>query len=84
MNKNHLLKIESLTQLHSAFGLDKPLHPLISLVKLEDVKIIPGTLPELLVLNFYNVLNKLNFRGFISLIFIFSIASMIASQFSVA
>lgn len=41
MNKNRLLKIESLTQLHSAFGLDKPVHPLVSLVKLEDVKISP-------------------------------------------
>ena len=63
MNKNHLLKIESLTQLHSAFGLDKPLHPLISLVKLEDVKITPGTLPEFLVLNFYKVAYKMDLKG---------------------
>ncbi|RYY15426.1 MAG: AraC family transcriptional regulator [Chitinophagaceae bacterium] len=63
MNKNHLLKIESLTQLHKAFGLDKPLHPLISLVKLEDVAIVPGTLPEMLVLNFYKVAYKTDLSG---------------------
>jgi AraC-like DNA-binding protein len=63
MNNNHLLKIESLTKLHSAFGLDKPLHPLVSLVKLEDVRIIRGSLPELLVLNFYKVAYKMDLNG---------------------
>ncbi|OLY94336.1 Helix-turn-helix domain-containing protein [Cnuella takakiae] len=63
MNKNHLLKIESLTQLHSILGLDKPVHPLVSLVKLEDVKITPGTLPEFLVVNFYKVAYKMDLSG---------------------
>jgi AraC family transcriptional regulator, transcriptional activator of pobA len=63
MNKSHFLKIESLTQLHHVFGLDKPVHPLISLVKLEDVTITPGTLPELLVLNFYKVAYKMTLNG---------------------
>jgi AraC-like DNA-binding protein len=63
MNKSHFLKIESLTQLHHVFGLDKPVHPLVSLVKLEDVTITPGTLPELLVLNFYKVAYKMTLNG---------------------
>lgn len=63
MNKAHLLKIESLTQLHKVFGLEKPVHPLVSVVKLEDVKIIPDTLPEFLVLNFYKIAYKTEFNG---------------------
>ncbi len=63
MNNNHLLKIESLTQLHQVLGLDKPVHPLVSLVKLEDVKVIPGTLPDSLVLNFYKIAYKMNLCG---------------------
>lgn len=63
MHKSHLLKIESLTQLHNVFGLDKPVHPLVSLVQLEDVSITAGTLPELLVLNFYKVAYKMDLSG---------------------
>ncbi|HTN21858.1 MAG TPA: helix-turn-helix transcriptional regulator [Pelobium sp.] len=65
MNKNHLLKIESLTQLHRTFGLNKPVHPLVSLVKLEDVKIIPNTLPDFLVLDFYKIAYKMELNGVI-------------------
>ncbi len=63
MNKNQLLKIESLTQLHRVLGVSKPVHPLVSLVKLEEVKITPGTLPEFLVLNFYKVAYKMDLNG---------------------
>jgi AraC family transcriptional activator of pobA len=58
MNKSHLLKIESLTRLHNLFGLSKPVHPLVSAVKLEDVKITPGTLPDFLVLDYYKIAYK--------------------------
>ncbi len=63
MNKKQLLKIESLTQLHKVFGLEKPVHPLVSIVKLEDVKIAPNALPDLLVLNFYKIAYKTEFHG---------------------
>jgi len=63
MNKSHLLKIESLTHLHSVFGVSKPVHPLVSLVKLEDINIVPGTLPDFLVLNFYKVAYKMELNG---------------------
>lgn len=63
MNKKQLLKIESLTQLHNVFGLEKPVHPLVSLIKLEDVKIDPNMLPDLLVLNFYKIAYKTEFHG---------------------
>ncbi|RYY49833.1 MAG: AraC family transcriptional regulator [Chitinophagaceae bacterium] len=63
MSNSHLLKIDSLTQLHSLFGLDKPRHPLVSVVKLEDVDIAAGSLPDLLVLNFYKVAYKMDLNG---------------------
>jgi AraC-like DNA-binding protein len=63
MNKKHLLKIESLSQLHKIFGLEKPVHPLVSIVKLEDIKIAPDTLPDFLVLNFYKIAYKTEFNG---------------------
>ncbi|WP_240040650.1 helix-turn-helix domain-containing protein [Pseudocnuella soli] len=52
-----------MTQLHAAFGLDKPVHPLVSLVKLEDVRVTPGTLPDFLVLNFYKIAYKMDLNG---------------------
>jgi AraC family transcriptional activator of pobA len=58
MNRNNLMKIESFTQLHKAFGLNKPVHPLVSVVKLEDIKIAPNTFPDMLVLDFYKIAYK--------------------------
>lgn len=63
MSKGHLMKIETLTQLHRVFGLEKPVHPLVSVVNLEDVEIIPGTLPDFLVLNFYKIAYKSEING---------------------
>ncbi len=63
MSKGHLMKIETLTQLHRVFGLEKPVHPLVSVVNLEDVKIIPGTLADFLVLNFYKIAYKSEING---------------------
>ncbi len=58
MNRNNLLKIESLTHLNKIFGLNKPVHPLVSVVKLEDVSIAPNTLTDFLILDFYKIAYK--------------------------
>ncbi len=51
-------KFESLTDLHNVLGLSKPLHPLVSLIHLEDIKILPDELPDSIVLNFYKIAYK--------------------------
>ncbi|MFT3979497.1 MAG: helix-turn-helix domain-containing protein [Ferruginibacter sp.] len=63
MKPKNILKIESLSQLHKAFGLEKPVHPLVSVVKLEDVTIAPNSLPDFLALNFYKIAYKVEFDG---------------------
>lgn len=63
MNKSKLLKIGSLTELHKIFGLEKPMHPLVSLIKLEDVKIANNVLPEFLILDFYKIAYKTQLNG---------------------
>ena len=60
MKKENYLprKFESLTDLHYVLGLPKPLHPLVSLIHLEDIKILPDELPDTIVLNFYKIAYK--------------------------
>ncbi len=56
-------KFESLSDLHRVFGLPKPLHPLISFIAIEDIKILPNELPDSLILNFYKIAYKTNVSG---------------------
>jgi AraC family transcriptional activator of pobA len=37
-NENNPYKFESLTEFHKVLGLKKPLHPLVSLIDIEDIK----------------------------------------------
>lgn len=55
-------KFESLSDVHKAFGLPKPLHPLISLINNQDNYSGPPRLPHTHVLNFY----KISFRAKLS------------------
>src|SRR6201996_7040688 len=53
--ENSPLKFESLSDAHRAFGLDKPVHPLISLIN-DSVQRTPGVRPHgAHVLNFYKI-----------------------------
>lgn len=56
-------KFESLSELHRALGLPKPLHPLISLVDNWGNKLAPNPLPDLFSLNFYKIAYKPQLEG---------------------
>ncbi|KGO84899.1 AraC family transcriptional regulator [Flavobacterium rivuli WB 3.3-2 = DSM 21788] len=53
----------SVSELHKALGLPKPLHPLISLVDYSDITADTTDVAKGMVLNFYKVSYKKNFKG---------------------
>ena len=53
-------KFDSLIDFHRALGLPNPLHPMISVINLDDVNVIPDELPEMAVLNYYKIAYKTN------------------------
>lgn len=53
----------SISELHNALGLPKPLNPLISLVDYGMISKHPDELPSALILNFYKVSYKQNLKG---------------------
>ncbi|QNL48754.1 helix-turn-helix transcriptional regulator [Olivibacter sp. SDN3] len=57
---NKLHKFQSLSDFHQVFGLSKPVHPSVSLIRIEDMKIPPGELADQLVLDFYKIAYKDN------------------------
>lgn len=64
MKKEKLLyKFESLTDFHRMFGLQKPLHPMISFIDIEDMESLPDEFPHSMALNFYKIAYKTNTCG---------------------
>jgi AraC family transcriptional regulator, transcriptional activator of pobA len=61
--ENSFYKFESLTDFHRMFGLQKPLHPMISFIDIKEIKILPKELPTSIVLNFYKIAYKMNTCG---------------------
>lgn len=55
---NPFYKFESLSDFHEVFGLKKPLHPLISFININEMKITEHGLPNTIVLNFYKISYK--------------------------
>lgn len=55
--------IRSISELHRLMGFSKPLHPLVSLIKMDDVKATRHEEAVNFVLNFYGVSLKRNVRG---------------------
>lgn len=53
--ENNPPKMHSLSEVHHAFGLPKPSHPLISLIDGASNQMIVGKLPRVHVLNFYKI-----------------------------
>ena len=53
-----LHKFESLNDFHRVFGLQKPLHPLISFINIADMKYNAGELADSIVLDFYKIAYK--------------------------
>jgi AraC family transcriptional regulator, transcriptional activator of pobA len=56
-------RFDSISELHSALGFPRPLHPLISLVNYADIKTPYDELPGVLLLNFYKVSYKKSLTG---------------------
>jgi len=61
--KNLPVIFNSISELHRALGLPKPLHPLVSLVDYDEIKTAPDELPTSLILNFYKISYKKDIRG---------------------
>lgn len=61
--ENIYLKMESLSDMHRAFGLPAPAHPLISLIDGATNRIILSKLPQSHVLNFYKISYKPSIGG---------------------
>lgn len=61
-NVNHIT-INSISELHRLMGLPKPLHPLISLINMDEVQSSEKTADLHFLLNFYGVSLKKNIRG---------------------
>lgn len=53
----------SISALHQALGLPKPLHPLLSLVDYSDIKADTTEIGKGMILNFYKISYKKNFKG---------------------
>lgn len=56
--ENKLHKFRNLSEFHQMFGLAKPEHPLVSFIRLEEMKMPEETLPDYLVLDFYKIAYK--------------------------
>lgn len=56
-------QFNSITELHSALGLPKPLHPLVSLVNNTEISVEKDLLPSSFLLNFYKVSYKKGISG---------------------
>lgn len=56
-------KFESLTDFHRLLGLPKPIHPLISLIEVKDIKMRFEELTNSFILNFYQIAYKTNLCG---------------------
>ncbi|OQP41087.1 AraC family transcriptional regulator [Niastella yeongjuensis] len=63
MKKESPYIFNSISELHRALGLPKPLHPLISLVDYKDIVADTSAISKGMVLNFYKISFKTNFKG---------------------
>ncbi|MCE7039063.1 AraC family transcriptional regulator [Dyadobacter sp. CY312] len=57
--ENNIRKFTSLSDMHRMFGLNKPLHPLISFSDISNIHIDFETLPPLIATDFYKISYKL-------------------------
>ncbi|MDX6183935.1 helix-turn-helix transcriptional regulator [Flavobacterium sp. Fl-77] len=56
-------KFESLTDFHQVFGLQKPLHPMISFIDIQQLQKLPYDFPKSMVMNFYKISYKTGICG---------------------
>ena len=55
--------INTIAEYHRINDLPKPEHPLISVIKFEDIKYQPGNRPKSIINNFYSIALKKNFKA---------------------
>lgn len=60
---NPVHRFESLTDLHNILGVEKPMHPLISLVNTTNKKASVQNMPKSFILNFYKITFEPNLTG---------------------
>lgn len=63
MNQSAPLNIKTISEYHRVLGLSKPLHPLVSLVRFEDMPYNPEQAPRAIVHNFYSIALKKSFHA---------------------
>lgn len=61
--ENSLYKFESLTDFHRVFGLQKPLHPMLSFIDIKELQKLPIDFPKSMVLNFFKISYKTGLCG---------------------
>ncbi|MDV6168293.1 AraC family transcriptional regulator [Flavobacterium sp. DG1-102-2] len=61
--KNGPLVLNSVSEMHRMLGLSGPEHPLVSTIYFNDIKDIHGEIPNGLVLNFYMIAIKKDYKG---------------------
>jgi len=61
--ENSLYKFESLTEFHQVFGIQKPLHPMISFVDIQQLQKLPDDFPKSMVMAFYKISYKTGICG---------------------
>lgn len=61
--ENTFYKFESLSDFHRVFGLQKPLHPLISFIDIKNMQFNADGFPPSIVLNFYKIAYKIYVCG---------------------
>ncbi|MEM7552434.1 MAG: helix-turn-helix transcriptional regulator [Bacteroidota bacterium] len=59
-------RIKSITELHQIAGGPPPEHPLISLIRLEDIPELPADYPQDFIYEFYSIGFKKNLKGYIA------------------
>lgn len=63
MNKSAPIHIKSISEYHRLLGLPGPEHPLVSLIRFEDMPYHEGHLPPAIILNFYSIALKKTFHA---------------------
>ena len=56
-------RIQTISEMHTYFGLPKPQHPLISIITIQPVTNVPADLPKLVVTDLYIISLKKNFQA---------------------
>jgi hypothetical protein len=63
MIKRAPVHIKTISEYHSLLGLPGPEHPLVSLIRFEDMPYNPEQMPQAIIHNFYSIALKKSFHA---------------------